>query len=80
MADTGCKRITGALKKSVDGKIFLSLSKDMSGKPSCPNSLYEDNLLTAISSARTYGKLDKNKIAFYTSGGTQVLVLQKMEK
>ncbi len=80
MADTGCKRITGALKKSADGKISLSLSKDLSGKPSCPDSLFEDNLLTAISSARTYGKLDKNKIAFYTSGGTQVLVLQKMEK
>lgn len=46
----------------------------------CPDSLLEDNLLTAISSVRSYGKLDKNKIALYTSGGTQVLVLQRMEQ
>lgn len=46
----------------------------------CPDMETENNILSALSSVKTFGKLDGKKIALYTSGGAEVLVLQKNNK
>ena len=46
-------------------------------KMTCPDMETENNILSALSSVKTFGRLDGKRIAFITSGGVEVLVITK---
>lgn len=75
--NTGCNQIVGNLKVNEDGKLSISIPRVDTKETSCPDMEVENNILSALSSVKTYGRLDREKIALYTSGGVQVLVLLK---
>ena len=75
--DTGCNRIAGTLKVNEDGKFSVSIPRAATRRTVCPGQEVENDILAALSSVKTYGRLDKKTIALYTAGGAQVFVLSK---
>lgn len=75
--NAGCNRLVGKLNINEDNRISISISPVVTTRMACPDMETENNILSALSSVKTFGKLDGKRIALYTSGGAEVLVLQK---
>lgn len=77
IGSAGCNRLTGKLNINGDGSLSISIPPVATTRMACPDMETENNILSALSSVKTFGKLDGNRIALYTSGGAEVLVLKK---
>lgn len=75
--NTGCKQIAGILKVNENGKLSVSIPRATTKRTACPNQEVENDILSALSSVKTYGRLSKETIALYTASGVQVFVLSK---
>lgn len=75
--NAGCNRLTGKLNINEDNRLSISIPPVATTRMACPDMETENNILSALSSVKTFGKLDGKRIALYTSGGAEVLVLQK---
>lgn len=74
--NAGCNRLNGKLIIN-ENKDSISIPPFMTTRMACPGMETENNILSALSSVKTFGKLDSEHIALYSNGGTEVLVLQK---
>lgn len=78
--NAGCNRLTGKLNINGENRLSISIPPVATTKMACPDMETENNILSALSSVKTFGRLDGKRIALYTSGGVEVLVLQKNNK
>lgn len=74
--NAGCNRLNGKLIIS-ENNDSISIPPLMTTRMACPDMETENNILSALGNVRTFGKLDNERIALYSNGGTEVLVLQK---
>ena len=75
--NAGCNRLTGKLNINGENRLSISIPPVATTKMACPDMETENNILSALSSVKTFGRLDGKRIALYTSGDVEVLVLQK---
>lgn len=75
MGMAGCNRMKGSLTVSED-KLSVSIPPMATTRMACPNMELEGNVLSALSSIKTFGRLDKDRIALFSTGGAQVMVLK----
>ena len=75
--NVGCNRLTGKLNINGDNKLSISILPVATTRMTCPGLETENNILSTLSSVKTFERLDLKRIVLYTSGGSEVLVLQK---
>lgn len=74
-----CNRLMGQLNIN-DDNVSISIPPVATTRMACPHIEVENNILTALSSAKRFGRLDKERITFFSANGSQVLVLRKAEQ
>ncbi len=75
--NAGCNNFKGKLKMVQDDKLSIEMSGIVTTRMYCPEMDIENNILSALNSARIFGRVDGGKVALYTSGGIKVLELIK---
>lgn len=75
--NAGCNNFAGKLKVVQDGKLSIEMSDIATTRMYCPEMDVENNILSALNSARIFGRMDSGRVALYTSGGIKVLELIK---
>lgn len=74
--NSGCNRIIASLDlQATPGSIRLEHMG--STLMACPDMETENNIVLALGSVKTFGRLDNRRIALYSAGGAEVLVLQQ---
>ena len=74
--NAGCNRLNGKLIIS-ETNDSISIPPLMTTRMACPDMETENNILSALGNVKTFGKLDSERIALYSDGGAEILVLQK---
>lgn len=74
---SGCNRFMGSLKVDEGEKMAISIPPVATTRMACPNMKTEGNILSALSSIKTFGKLKNKNVALYSAGGVQVMELTK---
>lgn len=75
--NTGCNRIKGKLEIQDDSRRTISIPPVAMTRMACPDMETENNITSALSAVKTFGRLDSNRIALYSASGTEVLELQQ---
>ena len=75
--NAGCNNFTGRLKVVQEDKLSIEMSDIATTRMYCPEMDVENNILSALGSARIFGRVDSGRVALYTSGGIKVLELIK---
>lgn len=74
--NAGCNRLNGKLIIN-ETNDSISIPPLMTTRMACPDMETENNILSALGNVKTFGKLDSKRIALYSGGGAEILVLQK---
>ncbi len=72
---SGCNRFMGKLNINEGEKVSISIPPVAATRMACPNMEVENNILSALSGVKTFGKLKNKRVALFTAGGAQVLEL-----
>lgn len=73
----GCNLIKGKLEINDEGRFAISIPPVAMTRMACPDMETENNIVSALSSAKTFGRLDNRQIALYSATGSEILVLQQ---
>ncbi|MDE6448515.1 MAG: META domain-containing protein [Muribaculaceae bacterium] len=73
----GCNLIKGNLEINDEGRLAISIPPVAMTRMACPDMETENNIVSALSSAKTFGRLDNRQIALYSATGSEILVLQQ---
>lgn len=74
--NVGCNLLRGRFEINDDGRLTISIPRVATTRMACPDLETENNIVSALSGAKTFGRLDNTRIALYSASGAEVLVLQ----
>lgn len=77
-AFAGCNRLSGAIKSEGDNK--LTISNVASTRMACPDMSLEQNVITALGQAGSFGISPNGKLLLLSAGGNAVMELTRMNK
>lgn len=75
--NAGCNFLKGKMEINDDSRLSISIPPVATTRMACPDMETENNILSALSSAKTFGRLDKTRIALYSASGAEVIVLRQ---
>lgn len=74
--NTGCNLLRGKFEIKDDSRLAISIPPVAMTRMACPDMETENNIVSALSSAKTFGRLNSRRIALYSASGAEVLVLE----
>lgn len=77
VGNAGCNRLRGKLEVNDDSRLAITIPPVAMTRMACPDIETENNIVSALGAAKTFGRLDSRRIALYSAGGAEVLVLQQ---
>lgn len=75
--NAGCNIVNGGYKIDEANAASISFPQVISTMMACPDMKVEQNILQALNSTKSFGKLASGNIGFYDAEGTLVLVMKK---
>lgn len=75
--NAGCNLLRGRFEIKDDSRLTISIPPVAMTKMACPDMDTENNIVSALGSAKTFGRLDNTRIALYSASGTKIMELQQ---
>lgn len=75
--NAGCNLLSGNLEITDDSRLTITIPPVAMTRMACLDMETENNIVSALDSVKTFGRLDNRRIALYSAGGAEVLVLQQ---
>lgn len=75
---TGCNLLSGELEITDGDPLTISIPPFATTRMACPDMETENNIVSALSGVKTFGRLDRRRIALYSASGAEVMELQQV--
>lgn len=72
-----CNNFNASIVRPEGNASAISITQGATTRMMCPDMETESSILSAINNIKTFGRIDKNTIAFFSADGEQLLTLTK---